>query len=123
MLPPMPPIHEKDGFSTISVEGEAKDYGDRKVANPGRHPLGLGIRVPAIVVSPWSRGGYVCSEVFDHTSTLQFLEKRFGVMEPQISDWRRSVCGDLDLGLRLRQSEPRLDQPGPAPRRPITWSG
>lgn len=95
MLPPMPPIHEKDGFSTVSVEGEAKDYGDRKVANPGRHPLGLGIRVPGIVVSPWSRGGYVCSEVFDHTSTLQFLEKRFGVMEPQISDWRRSVCGDL----------------------------
>jgi phospholipase C len=51
--------------------------------------------VPAIVVSPWSRGGYVCSEVFDHTSTLQFLEKRFGVIESQISDWRRSVCGDL----------------------------
>jgi phospholipase C len=95
MLPPMPPIHETEGFSTVSVDGEAKDYGDRKVANPGRHPLGLGIRVPAIVVSPWSRGGYVCSEVFDHTSTLQFLEKRFGVIEPQISDWRRSVCGDL----------------------------
>jgi phospholipase C len=95
VLPPMPPIHETDGFSTVSVAGECKDYGDRNVANPGRHPLGLGIRVPAIVVSPWSRGGYVCSEVFDHTSTLRFLEKRFGVMEPQISDWRRSVCGDL----------------------------
>ena len=95
MLPPMPPIHEADGFSTVPVDGEAKDYGERDVPNPGRHPLGLGIRVPAIVVSPWSRGGYVCSEVFDHTSTLQFLEKRFGVMEPQISDWRRSVCGDL----------------------------
>lgn len=95
MLPPMPPIQEKDGFSTVSVEGEAKDYSDPAVANRGRHPLGLGIRVPAIIVSPWSRGGYVCSEVFDHTSTLQFLEKRFGVMEPQISDWRRSVCGDL----------------------------
>jgi phospholipase C len=95
MLPPMPPIHARDGFSTVSVEGEAKDYGDRDVPNPGRHPLGLGIRVPAIIVSPWSRGGYVCSQVFDHTSTLRFLEKRFGVMEPQISDWRRSVCGDL----------------------------
>jgi phospholipase C len=95
MIPPMPPIHATDGFSTVSVDGESKDYGDSKVANPGRHPLGLGIRVPAIIVSPWSRGGYVCSEVFDHTSTLQFLEKRFGVMEPQISDWRRSVCGDL----------------------------
>ena len=101
MLPPMPPIHEADGFSTVSVAGEAKDYGDNpaakdpEVVHKGRHPLGLGIRVPAIVVSPWSRGGYVCSEVFDHTSTLKFLEKRFGVMEPNISDWRRAVCGDL----------------------------
>lgn len=96
MAPPMPPLHPDDGFSTVSVAGEAKDYGDdRNLPNPGAHPVGLGIRVPAMVVSPWSRGGYVCSEVFDHTSTLQFLEKRFGVMEPQMSDWRRSVCGDL----------------------------
>jgi phospholipase C len=46
-------------------------------------------------VSPWSRGGWVCSETFDHTSVLRFLEKRFGVEEPNISAWRRSVCGDL----------------------------
>ncbi|HEY4030674.1 MAG TPA: phospholipase C, phosphocholine-specific [Caulobacteraceae bacterium] len=96
MLPPMPPLHEAEGFSTVPVAGEAKDYGaDAEVANRGRHPLGLGVRVPAIVVSPWSRGGFVCSEVFDHTSTLRFLETRFGVMEPNISDWRRAVCGDL----------------------------
>ena len=82
--------------STVSVAGEAKVYGpDADPAHRGAHPLGLGIRVPAIVVSPWSRGGFVCSEVFDHTSTLQFLEKRFGVREENISDWRRTVCGDL----------------------------
>jgi phospholipase C len=80
----------------VSVAGEIKDYGDdAKATNKGAHPLGLGIRVPAIVVSPWSRGGFVCSEVFDHTSTLRFLEKRFGVREDNISDWRRTVCGDL----------------------------
>jgi phospholipase C len=96
MLPPMPPLAEPEGFSTVSTEGEAKDYrGDAKAANRGRYPIGLGIRVPAIVVSPWSRGGFVCSEVFDHTSTLRFIEKRFGVKEPNISDWRRAVCGDL----------------------------
>jgi len=96
MPPPMPPLAEADGFSTVSTAGEAKDYrGDPSLANRGRYPLGLGIRVPAIVVSPWSRGGFVCSEVFDHTSTLRFLEKRFGVMEPNISPWRRAVCGDL----------------------------
>jgi len=48
-----------------------------------------------LVLSPWSRGGWVNSQAFDHTSVLQFLEKRFGVREPNISAWRRAVCGDL----------------------------
>jgi phospholipase C len=47
------------------------------------------------VISPWSKGGYVNSQVFDHTSTIQFIEKRFGVHERNISPWRRAVCGDL----------------------------
>jgi phospholipase C len=58
-------------------------------------PIGLGARVPAIIVSPWTRGGHVCSEVFDHTSVLRFLEKWTGVAEPNISAWRRNICGDL----------------------------
>ncbi|MBI2732355.1 MAG: phospholipase C, phosphocholine-specific [Aquabacterium sp.] len=57
--------------------------------------IGLGFRVPTIVCSPWSRGGWVASETFDHTSILQFLEKWTGVSEPNISAWRRQVCGDL----------------------------
>lgn len=57
--------------------------------------IGLGPRVPTIVCSPWSRGGWVASEVFDHTSTIQFLEKWTGVTCPNISQWRRDVCGDL----------------------------
>ena len=57
--------------------------------------LGLGARVPAIVCSPWSRGGWVSSEVFDFTSTLRFLERWTGVAEPNISPWRRAICGDL----------------------------
>jgi phospholipase C len=56
---------------------------------------GPGPRVPCYVVSPWSRGGWVNSEVFDHTSVLRFLEKRFGVQESNISAYRRAVCGDL----------------------------
>ncbi|MET3133848.1 phospholipase C [Oxalobacteraceae bacterium GrIS 1.11] len=58
-------------------------------------PIGLGSRVPTIVCSPWSRGGWVASEVFDHTSTIQFLEKWTGVTCPNISQWRRDICGDL----------------------------
>lgn len=58
-------------------------------------PIGLGARVPMLVISPWSRGGYVCSELFDHTSVIRFLERLTGVMEPNLSAWRRQVCGDL----------------------------
>ena len=54
-------------------------------------PVGLGPRVPMVVVSPWSRGGWVNSQVFDHTSVLRFLEVLTGVAEPNISAWRRSV--------------------------------
>lgn len=56
---------------------------------------GLGPRVPLYVVSPWSKGGWVNSEVFDHTSVGRFLERRFGVTIPAISPWHRAVCGDL----------------------------
>jgi phospholipase C len=58
-------------------------------------PIGLGVRVPLLVLSPFSRGGYVCSDTFDHTSQLRFLEERFGVEVPNLSAWRRSVAGDL----------------------------
>jgi phospholipase C len=58
-------------------------------------PIGLGPRVPMLIVSPWSTGGYVCSQVFDHTSVLQFLEARFDIPEPNINKWRRAICGDL----------------------------
>ena len=93
--PPLPPFHPAQGHSTVSTAGEGKDYRGQNEANKGLHPVGLGMRVPGIIVSPWSRGGWVCSEVFDHTSVLRFLEKRFGIREENISDWRRAVCGDL----------------------------
>lgn len=104
-LPPLAPVGALRGCSTVSVDGECKDYGDdASLPNPGRQPLGLGVRVPTVIVSPWTRGGHVCSQVFDHTSVIRFLEQRFGVVEPNISAWRRSICGDLrsafDFGAR-----------------------
>ncbi|MDC4599184.1 phosphocholine-specific phospholipase C [Acinetobacter baumannii] len=63
---------------------------------------GPGVRVPMYVISPWSRGGWVNSQVFDHTSILQFLEKRFGVQEPNISPYRRAVCGDLTTAFNFK---------------------
>lgn len=72
-------------------------------------PIGLGFRVPTLVISPWSQGGWVASETFDHTSLLRFLEARFGVREPNISAWRRRTVGDLTSALRF----PRRDVPFP----------
>lgn len=87
------------GAEFIRRENELRDGISQKAAREG--PVGLGFRVPLVIASPWSRGGKVCSEVFDHTSSLQFLEKflngKFGVNihESNISNWRRTVCGDL----------------------------
>jgi phospholipase C len=65
-------------------------------------PIGFGFRVPLLVVSPFSRGGYVCSDTFDHTSQLRFVEERFGVVAPNISRWRRQTAGDLTTTLQVR---------------------
>ncbi len=64
-------------------------------------PIGGGFRVPCIVVSPWTAGGWVCSQPLDHTSILQFLEKWTGVAEPNITDWRRKEFGDLTAAFRF----------------------
>jgi phospholipase C len=64
-------------------------------------PVGGGFRVPCIIVSPWTAGGWVCSQPFDHTSILQFLERFTGVREPNISDWRRQTFGDLTGAFRF----------------------
>lgn len=60
-----------------------------------RVPIGLGFRVPCLVISPFSRGGFVCGDTFDHTSTLRLIEARFGVEVPYLTKWRRETCGDL----------------------------
>jgi len=78
--------------------------------------IGLGYRVPLVIASPWSRGGWVNSQVFDHTSSLQFLEDflqhKTGkpVQEPNISAWRRAVCGDLSSVFRPYNGE-KIKQP------------
>jgi len=67
----------------------------------GGLPIGRGFRVPCIIVSPWTMGGWVSSQPFDHTSVLQFLEKFTSVREPNISEWRRRTFGDLTSALRF----------------------
>jgi phospholipase C len=72
----------------------------------GGLPIGGGIRVPCIVVSPWTVGGWVASENFDHTSVIQLLEQVTGVQEPNITTWRRQTFGDLTSALGMRPALP-----------------
>ena len=97
--PPAPPARVAGrmvGATTIPADDEYHIHSQKpEDAAYLDRPYGLGPRVPLFVISPWSKGGHVASEVFDHTSILRFLEARFGVEEPNISAWRRAVCGDL----------------------------
>ncbi|WP_215225364.1 phosphocholine-specific phospholipase C [Echinicola shivajiensis] len=74
-------------------------------------PVGLGYRVPLVIASPWSRGGWVNSQVCDITSTIKFMEnwlsKKTGkkVEEPNISAWRREISGDLTSVFRPYNGE------------------
>jgi phospholipase C len=117
-VPPFvaPHPHKKEtGFTSQGIK-TGVDY----VANDAQQSIkeyarestiGLGYRVPLVIASPWSRGGWVNSEVFDHTSSLQFLEKfltrKAGkkIEEPNISEWRRTVCGDLTSVFRPYSGE------------------
>lgn len=101
-------------YVTLDQELERHDFPekfDRECS------IGLGFRVPLVIASPWSKGGWVNSEVFDHTSTLKFLEtfltRKTGkkITETNISGWRRMVCGDLTSVFRPYHSE---DIPTPA---------
>ncbi|MGC1422887.1 MAG: alkaline phosphatase family protein [Terracidiphilus sp.] len=68
-------------------------------------PIGLGFRVPMLVLSPFSRGGFVSSDLFDHTSVLRFLETRFGAEVPNLSAWRRATVGDMTSALNFTKPD------------------
>jgi phospholipase C len=71
-------------------------------------PIGLGFRVPMLLISPFSRGGLVSSDLFDHTSVLRFLEARFGAEVPNLSAWRRATVGDMTSAFNFAKSDPSV---------------
>ncbi|MCX5372160.1 phosphocholine-specific phospholipase C [Streptomyces sp. NBC_00103] len=103
LLPPFPPASPAQGRSTVDVGLDVFPGDSGHTAGP----YGLGQRVPMLVISPWSKGGYVCSETLDHTSVIRFMERRFGVHEPNISPWRRAVCGDLTSAFDFTRPDTR----------------
>jgi len=84
VTPPTPPAGTAGEF--ITVDGVSD-------------PIGLGFRVPAIIVSPWTVGGFVSHDTFDHTSVTRLLELMTGVMNPNITAWRRQAVGDFTTAL------------------------
>ncbi|MBS1103333.1 phospholipase C, phosphocholine-specific [Gluconobacter sp. Dm-62] len=101
VVSPTPPTQPGWGKSTVSIENEIFPGSDTNRAGP----YGVGPRVPMLVISPWTRGGRVNSQLFDHTSGIRFVESRFmndpsvpnpsALYETNITPWRRAVCGDL----------------------------
>jgi phospholipase C len=96
LVPPTPPQSAEQGASTVDTINE---FFPGDASHPSG-PYGLGTRVPMLVVSPWSKGGWVNSQVFDHTSLIRFIEARYAkdypdLIETNITPWRRAVAGDL----------------------------
>jgi phospholipase C len=121
LVPPTPPASAADGLSTVATTNELYPG---SAAHPAG-PYGLGMRVPMIVVSPWTRGGWVNSQLFDHTSLIRFLEARFGsgrpdLVEANITPWRRAVVGDLTTAFDFAtpNSPRRVSLPDTADLRP-----
>jgi phospholipase C len=103
VAPPTPPPGTTGEYLTVGTLPSG--------AQGIRGPIGLGFRVPMLVVSPFSRGGLVCSNTFDHTSTLRFLEARFGAKVPNLSHWRRRHTGDLTSAFNF-DAPARYGRPG-----------
>lgn len=115
--PPTPPLNTSQGLASPSIKIDALPannftFNSENSMNNPTNPTGMGIRVPTLMVSPWSVGGRVCSQVFDHTSCIRFVEtwlrakgkpvdaNPFG----QISSWRRAIAGDLTNTLDFKRA-------------------
>jgi phospholipase C len=72
-----------------------------------------------LICSPWTRGGYVDSNVYDHTSMLQFLSTWTGVKPANVTPWRASVTGDLTAAFDFQH--PDFSIPGNIPTLEQTW--
>jgi phospholipase C len=115
---------ENDGFfdHVVPPTPNREEYPEEFVtlASPagtpgGGLPVGAGFRVPAFIISPWSVGGQIFSEVSDHTSCLRLIEAVAAagglsgtgpVTISNISRWRRKTFSDFTGALRSVKAQP-----------------
>ena len=115
----VPPVTAPPGtpgeYITVPAVPDSTAIGTPAISGP----IGLGFRVPMLIISPYSRGGFVSSDLFDHTSILRFLETRFGAEVPNLSAWRRANVGDLTSAFNFKA--PNTSIPNlPSPVAPIS---
>lgn len=109
VVPPTPPPGTPGEYLTVPDINSVPGSGGI------RGPIGLGFRVPCIVISPYSRGPLMNHDTFDHTSTLKLISTRFNVPVPNLSAWRNATVGDMTSTFNFAQppntSKPNLDHP------------
>jgi phospholipase C len=118
VAPVTAPLGTPGEYVTVPAVPDPTVAGSPAIAGP----IGLGFRVPMLIISPFSRGGLVSSDLFDHTSVLRFLETRFGAEVPNLSTWRRATVGDLTSAFDFKktdQSIPNLPSTVPAVQQAI----
>ena len=82
---------------------------------PGRYDR-YGFRVPAVVVSPYAKAGYVSPTTYDHTSILKLIEHKWNL--PPLTERDRVAVAPLDM-IDLRAPPAFLHPPTlPAPAMP-----
>jgi phospholipase C len=101
VAPVTPPLGTPGEYVTAAPIPDPTVIGSPTITGP----IGLGFRVPTLIISPFSRGGFVSSDLFDHTSVLRFLETRFGAEVPNLSAWRRATVGDLTSALNFKKTD------------------
>jgi phospholipase C len=74
-----------------------------------------------LICSPWTTGGYIDSNVYDHTSMLQFLATWTGAEQSaNVTPWRSSVVGDLTAAFDF--ANPDFSIPTNIPTLAQTWA-
>lgn len=79
----------------------------------------LGFRVPAVIVSPYAKPDYVTDQVYDHTSILKLIERKWNL--PPLTKRDAAATDPLDA-LDL-QSPPHFLTPPPLPAPARPWRG
>ncbi len=76
-----------------------------------------GFRVPAVVVSPYARPDYVCSQTLDHTSVLKLIEEKWNL--PPLT--RRDAAASSPLDMVDLEAEPAFAEPPTLPAPALRW--